>query len=297
MAIRDGQPAVDKERFVDARAEAYWNLRDLMEGHRDRLDPFDDRLAGQLGAIKWKLDSKGRVRIESKEEMRKRGVPSPDRADGVMMVFATERRSPDIDVEAHRGESITGDLMDEGLVDHEIRWRVREDHQYRRPIVSNQSPILRFGITCDGKRSSTGACALGWRSQSCSSSTRASARCGTSACMSPVNGTWLPGARSGQRGIARASSSPATPGLWASSSPSPLLIGKVRSQRTCSSYRLRLMRTRRPSACSSSARAPTRPPGRGRTPRARRSSGASRSPPMPGRVVSLRSSIHWSPAR
>jgi hypothetical protein len=53
----------------------------------------------------------GRVRIESKEEMRKRGVPSPDRADGVMMVFATERRSPDIDVEAHRGESITGDLM------------------------------------------------------------------------------------------------------------------------------------------------------------------------------------------
>ena len=111
MAIRDGQPAVDKERFVDARAEAYWNLRDLMEGHRDRLDPFDDRLAGQLGAIKWKLDSKGRVRIESKEEMRKRGVPRPDRADGVMMVFATERRSPDIDVEAHRGESITGDLM------------------------------------------------------------------------------------------------------------------------------------------------------------------------------------------
>jgi hypothetical protein len=43
--------------------------------------------------------------------MRKRGVPSPDRADGVMMVFATERRSPYIDVEAHRGESITGDLM------------------------------------------------------------------------------------------------------------------------------------------------------------------------------------------
>ena len=40
------------------------------------------------------------------------------------------------------------------LIDHEIRWRFREDRRYRRPIVSNQSPILRFGITCDGKRSS-----------------------------------------------------------------------------------------------------------------------------------------------
>ena len=85
---------MDKERFVDARAEAYWNLRDLMEATKINIDPFDDRLAGQLGAIKWKLDSKGRVRIGSKEEMRKRGVPSQDRADGVMMVLPQSAGHP-----------------------------------------------------------------------------------------------------------------------------------------------------------------------------------------------------------
>jgi hypothetical protein len=139
---------------VDARAEAYWNLRTSWRRAAEiDIDPFDDRLAGQLGAIKWKLDSKGRVRIESKEEMRKRGVPSRDRADGVMMVFATECRSPDIDVEAHRGESIIGDLMTRAW------WTTKSGGgsggpPVRSPIVSNQSPVLRFGITCDGKRSS-----------------------------------------------------------------------------------------------------------------------------------------------
>jgi hypothetical protein len=52
-----------------------------------------------------------RAAFGSSRRKRCASVPSPDRADEVMMVFATERRSPDIDVEAHRGESITGDLM------------------------------------------------------------------------------------------------------------------------------------------------------------------------------------------
>jgi hypothetical protein len=43
--------------------------------------------------------------------MRKRGVPSPDRADGVMMVFAREQQHAAIDIESHQGESITGDMM------------------------------------------------------------------------------------------------------------------------------------------------------------------------------------------
>jgi hypothetical protein len=44
--------------------------------------------------------------------MRKRGLPSPDRADTLAMVMS--RRStgrPKVDVESHQRESITGDLM------------------------------------------------------------------------------------------------------------------------------------------------------------------------------------------
>jgi hypothetical protein len=59
----------------------------MMKGHVD-LDPLDEELAAQLGALRWHRDSKGRIVIESKEEMKKRGLPSPDRADAVSMAFS-----------------------------------------------------------------------------------------------------------------------------------------------------------------------------------------------------------------
>jgi len=44
------------------------------------MDPNDDQLATQLGDIKWKL-TRGQIAVKSKVELRKRGLPSPDRAD------------------------------------------------------------------------------------------------------------------------------------------------------------------------------------------------------------------------
>jgi hypothetical protein len=38
------------------------------------IDPDDDQLAAQLGSIKWGLDSKGRIKIESKDDMKKWGM-------------------------------------------------------------------------------------------------------------------------------------------------------------------------------------------------------------------------------
>jgi hypothetical protein len=69
-------------------------------------------LAAQLGSIKWTLDSRGRIKIESKDDMRKRGLPSPDRADVAAMVLSRRGRAVKIDIEDHAGHSITGDLME-----------------------------------------------------------------------------------------------------------------------------------------------------------------------------------------
>jgi hypothetical protein len=43
--------------------------------------------------------------------MRKRGLPSPDRADTAAMIFSGRANAAPINVESHAGESITGDLM------------------------------------------------------------------------------------------------------------------------------------------------------------------------------------------
>src|SRR5215217_67839 len=63
------------------------------------------------GSIKWGIDSRGRIKIESKDDMRKRGMPSPDRADAMAIAFAGRANAAPMNVESHAGESITGDPM------------------------------------------------------------------------------------------------------------------------------------------------------------------------------------------
>jgi hypothetical protein len=106
-----GEAPIDEERFVNSRAEDYWTLRERFEQGEVDIDPDDDKLAAQLGSIKWGIDSRGRIKIESKDDMRKRGLPSPDRADAMAIAFAGRANAAPMNVESHAGESITGDLM------------------------------------------------------------------------------------------------------------------------------------------------------------------------------------------
>jgi hypothetical protein len=109
------------EAFADRRSESWWNFReDLADGYID-LDPADDDLADQLQKPRWSTDSKGRIKVESKKEMAKRGVPSPDRADAAIMARDLDRvgiglaeRYGTREELAQRAveKSITGDLLD-----------------------------------------------------------------------------------------------------------------------------------------------------------------------------------------
>lgn len=75
------------------------------------IDSDDDKLAAQLGSLKWAIDSRGRINIEAKDDMRKRGVPFSDRAD-TLMLSVVEIGAAMVDVESHvQGQSITGDLL------------------------------------------------------------------------------------------------------------------------------------------------------------------------------------------
>jgi hypothetical protein len=86
--MQSGAAAMDSEHFANARAEWWWGLRQRFEDGDIDVDPDDDELAAQLGAVKYKYTSRGQVLIESKDDMRKRGLPSPDRADAVMLAKA-----------------------------------------------------------------------------------------------------------------------------------------------------------------------------------------------------------------
>ena len=93
--LQAGSGATDSERFKNARAEWYWGLRERFEAGDIDLDPNDDELASQLASIQFSYTARGQIVIESKDDMAKRGMPSPDRADALMLAFATTtRRKP-----------------------------------------------------------------------------------------------------------------------------------------------------------------------------------------------------------
>src|SRR5450759_944112 len=54
----------------------------------DLSGSMDEKLIGQLAGIRYKHNARGQIVIESKEDARKRGVKSPDRAEAVMLAFA-----------------------------------------------------------------------------------------------------------------------------------------------------------------------------------------------------------------
>jgi phage terminase large subunit len=86
--VNVGTASSEPERFLNLRAEAYWGMRERLEENGLDLDPDDDELAAQLSNLKWKITPQGKIAIESKEDMLKRGIPSPDRADSVMLAYA-----------------------------------------------------------------------------------------------------------------------------------------------------------------------------------------------------------------
>ena len=85
---------------ANRRAELWLGLRKALEAGRFKL-PDSDSLQGDLVSCGYKYNSAGQLLLESKEDMRRRGVPSPDEGDAVALTFAeplitvTEHRSRD----------------------------------------------------------------------------------------------------------------------------------------------------------------------------------------------------------
>jgi hypothetical protein len=73
-------------RFVNLKACFYQALADAFE--RDQVEGLtDETTIGQLAGLLYEIDSHGRMKLESKEQARARGVRSPDRAEALMLAL------------------------------------------------------------------------------------------------------------------------------------------------------------------------------------------------------------------
>lgn len=87
----NGGTATDSEHYENWGAETWAHLRDLLQDEEPQL-VNDDDLVGQLTTRKYTITSKGKITLEPKKDMKKRGLASPDRADAVVLAFAPSRQ-------------------------------------------------------------------------------------------------------------------------------------------------------------------------------------------------------------
>lgn len=89
----NGGKALNPENYENWGSESWATIRELLHDGEIQI-PNDEDLIGQLSTRKYKVTSKGKIRLESKEEMKKRGLRSPDRADALVLAFAKTGRDP-----------------------------------------------------------------------------------------------------------------------------------------------------------------------------------------------------------
>lgn len=113
IGFQGSERAFRPDKYQNRRAEVYWEFRLGLEAGAFDLDPTDLKLKSELTNIKYWINSAGQVCVESKEDMHKRGMKSPNRADAC--VYSTIYRASPADVARAKnntqGLSITGDLL------------------------------------------------------------------------------------------------------------------------------------------------------------------------------------------
>jgi hypothetical protein len=93
IPINFSQKPGDPFHFRYIRDEIFWNLRELFRSDEIEIPPNDDLIA-QLSSIKYKVNARsGKIEIETKDDMKKRGLKSPDETDSLAIAVYGARRS------------------------------------------------------------------------------------------------------------------------------------------------------------------------------------------------------------
>jgi len=88
QGINVGESPSAKERFNKLRDELWYAAREWFEGRNVSIPEGNEALIGELSTVKYSVLSTGKIKVESKEEMKKRGVKSPDVADAFNLTLA-----------------------------------------------------------------------------------------------------------------------------------------------------------------------------------------------------------------
>jgi len=83
-AVNVGEKANEDFRFINKRAENFWNLREWLIKGGELVNHSGWQ---ELLNIRYKRELNGKIKIQSKDDMRREGIASPNNADALMLTF------------------------------------------------------------------------------------------------------------------------------------------------------------------------------------------------------------------
>ena len=87
--INVGESPAFKGQYMNLRAELWGKAKSWLEA-RDCKLPRDERLVNELSSPRYSFMSNGKLRLEGKDDMKRRGLASPDVADAFVLTFASQ---------------------------------------------------------------------------------------------------------------------------------------------------------------------------------------------------------------
>lgn len=78
------------DRYLRLRDELWFKVREWFQEQDVVMN--DEKLAAELSTVSYEITQAGKIRVESKDEMKKRGLRSPDLADAFCLTFAASSR-------------------------------------------------------------------------------------------------------------------------------------------------------------------------------------------------------------
>lgn len=93
--VNAGAKANQDRRYVNKRAEMWGRMKEWLGG-RGVISEWELDLASELTGPFYSFDASNRIQIEKKEDMKKRGLRSPDLADALALTFAEPVAIPSV---------------------------------------------------------------------------------------------------------------------------------------------------------------------------------------------------------
>ena len=87
IGVNSGLPALDHGHYINLRAEMWGKMLEWIKAAEVGI-PDDNELRDDLIGPEYGFDAKNRIQLEKKNDMKKRGLASPDCADALALTFA-----------------------------------------------------------------------------------------------------------------------------------------------------------------------------------------------------------------